>query len=302
MAALARSPDSPDPLNARVPCPFCGGLVHPIAGRCKHCKQDVSEARSRMRAGGGALPLLAGAPVAAGVGFASPPPYGYPVVGEPRRRSLLGSWPLFIILLAVAAMIVALVLLILPQHGGSRRGAVTPPSNDHMDTESLPGSKNDPWTSPPRGAPRGAAPDPFPTQPDPAAPAPAAPDPTTDDPPPDDGLGTLGGNPFDDGSATTPDVSPVPNVLTPDRVMYTIVTHLCSHIATCGGTAAARTLCARTAASLPPVPMRCYKLSKAVECVRAIDEIPCDGSTSSSLPSSLKFLQHIPACIELLSC
>lgn len=38
MAAAAR----PGPSDARVPCPLCGGLIHPIAGRCKHCKADLT--------------------------------------------------------------------------------------------------------------------------------------------------------------------------------------------------------------------------------------------------------------------
>jgi hypothetical protein len=26
----------------RVPCPLCGGPVHPIAGRCRHCRGDLT--------------------------------------------------------------------------------------------------------------------------------------------------------------------------------------------------------------------------------------------------------------------
>jgi hypothetical protein len=37
MVAAAR----PGPSDARVPCPLCGGLIHPIAGKCKHCKADL---------------------------------------------------------------------------------------------------------------------------------------------------------------------------------------------------------------------------------------------------------------------
>jgi hypothetical protein len=57
MAASAR----PD---ARVPCPLCGGLIHPIAGKCKHCKGDLAALRSARPAAAASLPsLLAGGQV-----------------------------------------------------------------------------------------------------------------------------------------------------------------------------------------------------------------------------------------------
>jgi len=42
-------------MTAFVPCPACGGPIHPIAGRCKHCKADLvahreAEARARRAA------------------------------------------------------------------------------------------------------------------------------------------------------------------------------------------------------------------------------------------------------------
>jgi hypothetical protein len=54
MAAATR----PGPADARVPCPLCGGLIHPIAGRCKHCKGDLREYRSTRPAAGATLPAL----------------------------------------------------------------------------------------------------------------------------------------------------------------------------------------------------------------------------------------------------
>ena len=56
MAAPARSPG---PADARLPCPLCGGLIHPIAGRCKHCKGDLSAIRGARPAAAAALPALA---------------------------------------------------------------------------------------------------------------------------------------------------------------------------------------------------------------------------------------------------
>jgi hypothetical protein len=59
MAAAARAPG---PADARTPCPLCGGLIHPIAGRCKHCKGDLSALRSARPAAAAALPALQAAP------------------------------------------------------------------------------------------------------------------------------------------------------------------------------------------------------------------------------------------------
>ncbi|HWO19600.1 MAG TPA: hypothetical protein VNO30_12525 [Kofleriaceae bacterium] len=54
MAAATR----PGPADARVPCPLCGGLIHPIAGRCKHCKEDLRTLRGARPAAGATLPAL----------------------------------------------------------------------------------------------------------------------------------------------------------------------------------------------------------------------------------------------------
>src|SRR5438045_2510286 len=70
MAAAAR-PGPPDPRDARdgrVPCPLCGGLIHPIAGKCKHCKADLTAYRSAPPAASAPLPALHHAAAAAGNG------------------------------------------------------------------------------------------------------------------------------------------------------------------------------------------------------------------------------------------
>jgi hypothetical protein len=58
------------PADARVACPTCGGLIHPVAGRCKHCKTDLSAAHATRLARHAApqvaaLPALGGAAAAA---------------------------------------------------------------------------------------------------------------------------------------------------------------------------------------------------------------------------------------------
>jgi hypothetical protein len=62
MAATARPPGIGD---ARVPCPLCGGLIHPVAGRCKHCKEDLSSFRAGRPQAAATLPALNGQPISA---------------------------------------------------------------------------------------------------------------------------------------------------------------------------------------------------------------------------------------------
>ena len=52
----------PGPNEARVLCPVCGGLIHPIAGRCKHCKTDLSAFRAQRPQAAAQLPALAQRP------------------------------------------------------------------------------------------------------------------------------------------------------------------------------------------------------------------------------------------------
>ena len=58
MAAAAR----PGASEARVPCPVCGALIHPVAGRCKHCREDLRGFRNARPTALVALPRLATTP------------------------------------------------------------------------------------------------------------------------------------------------------------------------------------------------------------------------------------------------
>ena len=40
-------------------CPACGGAIHPIAGRCKHCKVDLVTVRGGATAAIGSVELTA---------------------------------------------------------------------------------------------------------------------------------------------------------------------------------------------------------------------------------------------------
>jgi len=52
---VKRMPDLPE---ARIPCPLCGGPIHPVAGRCKHCKGDLAALRTGKPQAQAALPAL----------------------------------------------------------------------------------------------------------------------------------------------------------------------------------------------------------------------------------------------------
>ena len=133
MAAAARPPGLGD---ARVPCPLCGGLIHPVAGRCKHCKEDLSQFRAGRPQAAAALPALNGArpatsrerspahardvpgtnghapaiPVAIRAREGSQPilpprPTGRSMRGARAARALWKSWPMLVIGVAVLAIV-----------------------------------------------------------------------------------------------------------------------------------------------------------------------------------------------------
>src|SRR5262245_22573179 len=132
MAAAARSGPSDasgprEARDARIPCPLCGGLIHPIAGRCKHCKADLSAYRAARPAASAPLPALQPGPTA-GNGAAGPvahavaiPPAAQTVsprpgraATAPRAGSAWRSWPVVVIVIATMAIVAAVVLMIWP--------------------------------------------------------------------------------------------------------------------------------------------------------------------------------------------
>src|SRR5690242_1654723 len=127
MAAAARPGSgslSGEARDARVPCPLCGGLVHPIAGRCKHCKADLGAYRAARPAASAPLPALhptatagngASGPVAHAVAMPAaqtlPPRPGRAVTGQPAG-SAWRSWPVVVIVVAMMAIVAAVVLMV----------------------------------------------------------------------------------------------------------------------------------------------------------------------------------------------
>jgi hypothetical protein len=170
--AVARTPS---PSDGRVPCPQCGGFVHPIAGRCKHCKADLAAHRAARPAAAAALPALravheapqpapappspyAPVPAAAETQVVRPPVVAVPMPAEESRpilpqrptgrmeaatqkRSLLRNWPVIVIVLASLAIATAVVLMVYPPAGTAKadsRRLAPPPAPERMDTNPLP--------------------------------------------------------------------------------------------------------------------------------------------------------------------
>src|SRR4051812_29737799 len=142
MAAAARSGSGPsdasgssgasgpsDARDARVPCPLCGGLVHPIAGRCKHCKADLTGHQVARPASAIPLPAVTAVEPARS---AAPPA----VAIEPRASGWR-SWPGVVIGLAMVAIVVAVVLMVWPaaaRGGDGKHTLGPPPAPEHMQT------------------------------------------------------------------------------------------------------------------------------------------------------------------------
>ena len=161
MAAAARSPGISD---GRVPCPRCGGLIHPVAGRCKHCKEDLSALRGGRPAAAAPLPVLNGSGNGHANGHAQhaapsapmpmpvmpvmnegsqpilpPRPTGRSFAAE-KPRSVWKSWPMLVIVLASVAIVVAVVLMVWPPSSGheTKRALQPPPAPERMETNPLP--------------------------------------------------------------------------------------------------------------------------------------------------------------------
>src|SRR4029079_13200929 len=170
MAVAAR----PGPSDARVPCPLCGGLIHPIAGKCKHCKADLTGYHAARPAASEPLPALhkparnghnpqiaeanghpAHAPIASAVSPADaqpvlpPRPTAHSHPAQPAP-SAWRSWPVLVIVVAMVAIIAAVVLMMWPESsargsGRGKRALQTPPA-----PERLPTTVPDPRTAPNR--------------------------------------------------------------------------------------------------------------------------------------------------------
>jgi len=169
---------------------MCGGLIHPIAGKCKHCKADLSAYRAERPAASAPLPALAlhqtaataGGPPAAPVAHAVAMPAAAARAVLPPRPSAAAhaappasawrSWPVVVIIVAVMAIVAAVVIMMWPAHAirDDKRALQPPPAPERMDTQTPPVA---PRADPPQ-TPHAAAPPAAPAAPatgDPSAPS-----------------------------------------------------------------------------------------------------------------------------------
>jgi hypothetical protein len=104
MASAGRSQRATPPDEARAACPVCGGQIHPIAGRCKHCRADLVKLRGRARPAPPAVLAAAFTPrgdgtpspfAAAGAAPGAPPDAGAPLpqIAAPAQAPADGTAP-----------------------------------------------------------------------------------------------------------------------------------------------------------------------------------------------------------------
>jgi len=315
MAAAAR-PGPPEARDARVPCPQCGGLIHPIAGKCKHCKADLGAYRAARPAASTPLPALH--PAATGN---TPPPAGHAVAMPAAAQAVLPprptaraatsaggsawrSWPVVVIVVAMMAIVAAVVLMVWPA-SREDRGKHTlqpPPAPERMDTQTPPITprlippSTPPVTPPVTPPPQGGAADPSAG---PHASAPVAPDPPGDrtaqaDPPAADD---------DDQDDPEPAVAPsrgrpALTINAGNTLQVALAARLCRKLVKCGTTDdMMRTTCERIAAMPADPPAGC---PAAERCLRHIDAMGC-RSQPDALQAGMQIMQ-LPDCVDAMRC
>lgn len=306
------------PTEARVPCPLCGGLIHPIAGRCKHCKADLGAQRSIRPAAGAALPslagmakdgtapptrdatpvpsvLTAGAPATAVhepdvVRAILPPRPTGRMQGEPRP-GLLRHWPILVIVLAVIAIAVAIVVMVWPSSTSEAARSNTPappPAPERMDTNPLP--------------PQGSITPPSPGQPGQPGPRDPWSDPNAGTQAPDDQTSIDPADPLADPlrnpSGGFGGANPLASILGGNSLVFTAFKHACNRMLNCGNSQLA-VVCSQLDSL--PIPSTLPSCSAAQRCIDHIDQLDCN-LTLTSAPDILRLMTQAQDCVEATRC
>jgi hypothetical protein len=309
-----------------VPCPLCGGLIHPIAGKCKHCKADLSSYRSARPAANAPLPALTQAPAPVnGVPAHAPIAHAVPVPAmahdaaqpvlppRPTARvqapqpagSAWRSWPVVVIVVATMAIIAAVVLMMWParSHGG-KRALQPPPAPERMDTQTPPVMPKIDSPVTPQPAPQGSAQDPWSMRPaDPQ-------DPSATLDPGSAGPGSAGGADPDepDLDALDPGASPPsPRVPAARRhgaagnlagPMASVMAHLCRKLVQCGADDAQMMSACNLMLRMPDTPP--ISCPAAQRCLGHIDAMSCAGRADAS--QMTQRLMRFTDCIDATHC
>jgi hypothetical protein len=307
---VAVRPGAPSPAEPRVACPVCGGQIHPIAGRCKHCKTDLSTMRGGAQSGPTALPALgayvppvpivappsaaqAAATVHASSGYA---PIGYanghgshaalapmPSALQPPAIAMASAsstriasawsrrWPIVVVVLAAIAIVVSIVLLM--------RGEDPPSSKVHRATQ--PSMDNNMNTNPmlpndPSGAIKPDDPWGGPPSVDPAVPPPSPPVPLN-------------------GSGPPPK----------NEFWKSVYQTTCDRVKACGAADGVASLCDDSTITSLATYATCgtYDTSKAASCIRHLADFPCTIGTNGDLDPSqfMDLIQGFSDCREACS-
>lgn len=285
--------------DVRVSCPACGGPIHPIAGRCKHCRADLVAARggatgaagtmihvgtvARSAPKAGAAPLVTPAPGPAALRPGLPSP-GQPVPAlvaavKPARGGWGKRWPLLVAAVAGVAILASVAVLLLGGDGKKARPRrVLGPAPDRMQTDDLP---TDPWArgsntpDPSNGQllPPAAVPDLNPSRDDPAPP--------THDPVDDDTLGGVAGGVLggvDPGAPATD---------TAEQFLRSAIEVTCKRLSACWGDATATSMCEQGRTLLDTqrdaVSTLCPRVNAAAagQCLRQLATLPCPDQAAS---------------------
>lgn len=318
-------PAPPGPSDARVPCPLCGGLIHPVAGKCKHCKADLTIYHAARPAANAPLPALH--PTAGTNGHANgranahaahaparavptpvaptydasqpvlpPRPTGQSYPAEPKA-SRLRSWPVLVIILATVAIVVAVVLMVWPSGRRDLDGKHTiapPPAPERMQTA--------PEMKPPQ------MPNPKVLPAPPPAGTPQAPWTGQIDPPPPDPNGSpLATDLDDDDDPGFKDPFASPHGSQPghpqrnghDAMMLALMKHVCQKVLQCSAAdPRATTTCNALVHRPSPPPANC---PAADRCLRRIDAIGC-GNQADNLAQLSTLILQPGDCAEAFRC
>jgi hypothetical protein len=311
----------PATIDVRVSCPACGGAIHPIAGRCKHCRADLVAVRGGATGALGAVIEIGSLAVAApqsnrantASAVSSPSLFGSPsllgsstAVSAPvifssvstGARSSQGAWkkrwPLLVAGLAALAIVVSIAVLLFGSGKKTRHRRALGPAPDRMQTDQLP---TDPWSN--RGS--GPTPNPDQMQPIPQTPAPdIAPgrgsadpsDPSANDDDPDDPASGAPSQPAAPSAAG-------PRPTSADAFMSAAIDVACTRLTACWGGGAATSMCDQIKSLSTQATRSCqrYDADAADQCLRSIGHIPCPDA-DVPLSEMLGMVAGIDSCMH----
>jgi hypothetical protein len=302
---------------------MCGGLIHPIASRCKHCRAAIGNHAARQRSGTAvmrALPALTATTISVGVGvpssiatvalpFANPPSTSAAATAsfdfaQTDDRPWWKRWPMIVVAVAAIAIVVAVVMMFWPQPERRGTNIVAPPAPANMDTNpmpetppALPTTPADPWsgTGPAVPAPMDPSADPSI---DPSMPVPGA-DPGAPIPTPDPDLG-VDPDPDPNGPAAPP-----VNSAARDQFVDQLATAVCRQVAGCTNIDPAMTnvLCDGVVSLLNqtlPSSNCSFNAGKAATCLKRVRTLTCNSQLN--VIDAMALLNDVPACLEALHC